>query len=191
MTSRRNLIRGLGLGASAIAVVLTGLAADAPPQTVDAQGLTFQAPASWKSTKPRNPAMRRAQLTVEPAKGDEDPAELVVFAFPGGGGTAEANIKRWQGFFKDKEGNAPKAETKTVKGKNVDVIRVETAGRYVAPVFPGSQETHDKPNYRLLGAIVQTEGTGFYLRMIGPDKTMVAAKPAFDELLASIKVDEK
>jgi hypothetical protein len=135
--------------------------------------------------------MRRAQLKVDPVKGDEDPAELLVFSFPGGGGTAEANIKRWQGFFRDDAGNPPRIESKTVKGKNVDVIRVETSGRYVAPVSPGSSERYDKPNYHLLGAIVQTDDAGYYLRMIGPEKTMVAARAGFDELVASIKAGGK
>src|SRR5215212_11143769 len=135
MPTKTSLFRGLALGA--VALVVSGLGADTPTQTIDAGGLTFQAPASWKSAKPTS-TMRRAQLSVEPVKGDPEPAELLVFAFPGGGGSAEDNIKRWRGFFKDADGNPPKVETKVVKGKNVDVTRVEAAGHYVAPKFPGS-----------------------------------------------------
>lgn len=183
---RRN--RGIALGS--IAVVVIGLAADAPPQKIDAGGLTFEAPGTWKSSRPRS-TMRRAQLTVEPVAGDNEPAELVVFAFPGGGGSVEDNIKRWQSGFKDENGNLPKVESKVVKGKNVDVTRVETAGRYVAPVFPGSPEVNNKPNFRLLGGIIQAGGNGYYLKMVGPDKTMTAARPAFDALLASIQAESK
>jgi len=135
--------------------------------------------------------MRRAQLSVEPAAGDDAPAELVVFAFPGGGGGVEANVKRWQEQFRDESGRPPKVESKVVKGKNVDVTRVETSGRYVAPVVPGSPETHNKPNYRLLGGIVQAGEIGYFIRMVGPEKTMTSARPAFDELLASITVGGK
>jgi hypothetical protein len=188
METKPSLFQVVALGT--LTAVLCGLGADAPTQKIEAGGLTFQAPASWKSTPPTS-RMRLAQLAVKPAEGDDDPAELLVFAFPGGGGTAEQNIKRWQGFFKDEDGNPPKIASKTVKGKNVDVIRVETSGRYVAPVTPGSPERHNKPNYHLLGAIVQAGGTGYYLRMIGPEKTTVAARPAFDELIASISAEEK
>src|SRR5687768_248722 len=139
-------IRSTGWGA--IAVILVAIGADAPPQTIDAGGLTFQAPASWKSSKPRS-TMRRAQLTVDPAKGDAEPAELVVYAFPGGAGTVEANVSRWQGQFKDKDGKPPKIESKTIKGKNVEVTRVETGGRFVAPEFPGSPKLLDKPDFHL------------------------------------------
>jgi hypothetical protein len=177
--------RRLALGT--IAFVVIGLGADTPTQTIDAKGLTFQAPTAWKSSPPSS-RMRLAQLKIEPTEGDTDPAELAVFAFPGGAGTVEQNIKRWQEFFRDNEGKPPKVETKKVQGKNTEVVRVETAGRYVAPKFPGSAEVNDKPNYRLLGAIVQTDDAAYFLRAIGPDKTMTAARPAFDEMLGSIKV---
>ncbi len=109
MLTHKSLIRRLGLGF--IAVVLTGLdlGADAPTptKTIDASGVTFEAPASWKSSRPRS-NMRRAELTVEPVNGDEDPAELIIFAFPGGAGSVELNITRWQRQFKDQDGNPPK-----------------------------------------------------------------------------------
>ena len=104
-----------------------------------------------------------------------------------GAGGVEANIKRWQSQFRDESGSPPKVETKTVKGKNVDVVRVETSGRYVAPEFPGSPKTLDKPNFRLLGAIVVTDSASYFLKMVGPEKTMVGARPAFDELVRSIE----
>lgn len=182
-------LRGIGLGAIALALGGLGLGADAPPRTIDAGGLTFQVPSAWKSSKPSS-TMRRAQLTVEPAEGDTDPAELVVFAFPGGAGTVDANVKRWQSQFRDKDGNPPKVDSKTVQGKNAEVTRVEIAGHYIAPKFPGSVEVNDKPHWRLLGAIVQTNDTGYYLKMIGPEKTMNAAKAEFDGMLKSVNVEK-
>jgi hypothetical protein len=182
-------LRRFGLGA--IAVVLGGLAlgADAPTQTIDAGGLTFQVPAAWKSSPPTS-RMRRAELKVAPAEGDKDPAELVVFAFPGGAGTVEDNIKRWQDQFKDEKGDPPRIDSKKVKGKNVDVTRVETAGHYFPMTFPGQPKQADRPNYRLLGAIVQAGETGYYLKMVGPDKTMQAARPDFDQLIASVSTEK-
>ncbi|MGE5756283.1 MAG: hypothetical protein ACM35G_11320 [Planctomycetaceae bacterium] len=183
----KSLIRRLGPGA--IALVLLGLGADTPPQTIVAHGLTFQAPAAWKSSKLSSP-FRIAQLKVEPAEGDADPAELVVTAFAGGAGSVEQNLARWRSQFRDQDGNPPKLESKTVPGKNTEVIRVEVAGRYVAPKIPGGSEVLDKPNYRLLGAIVQTSKTAYFFKMLGPDKTMIAARPAFDALLPTIQVEK-
>jgi hypothetical protein len=187
MTERA--LRRFGLGAIAIVLGGLGLGADAPTQTIDAGGLTFQAPTSWKSSPPSS-RMRRAELRVPPAEGDKEPAELVVTAFPGGAGPVEANIKRWQGQFKDEDGNPPKIDSKVIKGKNVDVTRVETAGHYFPMTFPGQPKQVDRPNYRLLGAIVQAGETGYYLKMVGPDKTMQAARPDFDQLIASASAEK-
>ena len=190
-TNRRAWRAGPGLALSAVAVVALGLGtaarADDKTRTIDAGGLTFQVPADWKSTKTQSP-MRRAQLTIEPAEGNAR-AELIVFAFPGGAGTVDANVERWQRTFKDKDGNPPKTDVKTVKGKNCEVNRVEIAGDYHPTTFPGQAQQPDLENARLLGAIVLTEKTGFFLRLVGPEKTVAAARPAFDTMLGTMNVD--
>jgi hypothetical protein len=173
-------------GAAALAFVL---GADEPTKNVDAGGLNFKAPESWKSV-PTNSPMRRAQLKVDPVAGDDYPALLVVYAFPGGAGTVEANLKRWQGQFKDADGNPPRIENKTVKGKNTEVTRVETAGHYKPGAIPGMPAEPERDNARMLVAIVTTPRVGYYLKMVGPDKTMTSLKPAFDALIASLEVKE-
>ena len=176
-------------GFGVLALILVAAGADPPKQTIKAQDLTFQAPASWKSSPASG--MRLAQLKVEPGEGDDYPVELVVFAFGGGAGSVDANLTRWQRLFKDKDGNPPKLESKKVKGKNVDVIRAETSGHYSPTQCPGAAKEPDRPDARLLGAIVTTEGTSYYIRMVGPDKTMTKLRPDFDELLTTIKLEEK
>jgi hypothetical protein len=160
---------------------------DAKTQTVDAGGMTFEAPASWKSTPPES-SMRRAQLEITPAKGDEDPSRLIVFAFPGGAGTVDANIERWQRMFRDKDGNPPKVDVKTVKTKSGDATRVEIAGHYYPATFPGQKKEPDRENHRLLGGIVIGDDASYFLRLVGPEKTVSEARPDFDKMLASIKV---
>jgi hypothetical protein len=165
------------------------MGADEPKQTIDAKGLKFDAPAAWKSSTPTN-AMRRAQLKAEPIEGDDYAAELVVFAFDGGAGTVEANLERWQKMFKDEDGNAPKIESKKVKGKNVEVTRAETSGHYYPSQRGGTKEP-DRPGARLLGAIVTGDGTSYYIRMIGPDKTMKKLTDDFDAMLKTMDLDGK
>lgn len=178
------------LGGLAVLFAAAALGAEDRTQTVDAGGLTFEAPAAWKSSKPES-SMRRAQLEIAPAKGDEDPARLIVFAFPGGAGTVDANVERWQRLFRDKEGNPPKVDVKTVKGKNVEATRVELAGHYFPANFPGQKKEPDRENYRLLGGIVLTDDGSFFLRLVGPDKTVTEARSDFDKLLASLKTGAK
>ncbi|MDX2039199.1 MAG: hypothetical protein SFX72_21310 [Isosphaeraceae bacterium] len=166
-------------------LVLVALGAADEMKSHEAGEIRFEAPATWK-TKPTKSAMRKAELEAPAAAGDKAPGELVVFVFPKGAGTVEANIDRWARMFKNADGDAPSAEVKQTKGKNVEVTRVEVAGRYVAPIFPGSPETYDEPNYRLFGAIVQTDSAGYFFKMVGPDKTMNAARAGFDAMLASM-----
>jgi hypothetical protein len=162
---------------------------DTKTQDVDAGGLTFQAPAAWKQSPPQS-SMRRAQFKIEPGKGDSDSAELVVFGFPGGAGTVDANVARWQEMFRDKDGNPPKVDVKTVKGKNLDVNRVEIFGHYFPAQFPGQAKQPDKENYRLLGGIAITEKTGYFFRLVGPDKTVTAVRDDFDKMLTTMKKAE-
>jgi hypothetical protein len=185
-SSKVRRLAAVGLALPVIALVLVG--ADGAKQTVDAQGVKFQAPAAWKST-PSSSAMRRAVLKIEPVEGDDFPGELVVYAFPGGVGTVEANIERWQKQFKDKDGKPPKMETKTVKGKNVDVTRAETSGHYIPPQF-GRPEP-ERPDARLLGAIVLTDKATYVIKLVGPNKTLTKLRPDFDEMLTTMEVGEK
>jgi hypothetical protein len=182
---RKGVMTALGC----LAILALALGADEPKKTVDAGGLSFKAPESWKAIPTRS-VMRKAQLQVEPVGRDEFPALLVVYVFPGGAGSVDANVKRWQSQFQDADGKPPKIDSKTLKGKNVEVTRVETSGHYKPAPIPGMPAEPERDNARLLGAIVVTDRYGYFLKMVGPDKTMTSIKPAFDELLSSIEVKE-
>ncbi len=162
---------------------------DAATQTIHAGALTFQAPKAWKSERPSN-AMRKAQIKVDPVQGDADPAELVVTAFAGGAGSLDANVKRWEGQFTGEDGKTPKAKVENKKGKNVEVSRVEVAGRYVAAMTPGQPGQNNKPNYRLLGAIVVTPESSYYFKLTGPDKTVASTSKEFDAMIESMTLDQ-
>ncbi len=182
---RRVLFPAVGVLATAFFL----MGADEPKQKIDAKGLTFEVPKSWKSSTPTK-SSRRAELKVEAIEGDDYPAELIVSAFPGAAGSVEANLTRWQNFFKDEDGNSPKIESKKVQAKNVEVTRAETSGHYYPASFGGGPKEPDRAGARLLGAIVTGEKYSYYIRMVGPDKTMKKLKTDFDEMLKSIKLEE-
>jgi hypothetical protein len=171
------------------AVVSVASAAQDAPKTIQAGDLSFKIPSSWKSERPSN-AMRKAQIKINPVAGDDEPAELVVTAFPGAAGGVEANVKRWEGQFEDGDKNTPKAKVEERKGVNVSATRVEVAGRYVASMTPGAAKKYDKANYRLLGAIVLTKDMGYFFKLTGPDKTVLGASKAFDAMIESMSVDQ-
>ncbi len=184
----RQSVCGL-LGMAAMTLLLAG--ADKPKQTIDTGGLKFDVPKSWTSSPPPGGGMRVAQLKVEPIEGEDYAAEMLVYVFRPSAGTVEANLKRWQGWFKDKDGNQPTIESKKVKGKNVEVTRAETHGEFQPPQLPGRPAEPKRSNARFLGAIVPGEGATYYIRMVGPDKTMTKLKPEFDAVLSSMEVGAK
>jgi hypothetical protein len=150
-------------------------------RAIDLGGLQLKAPVSWKEAKAAS-TMRKLQLVIPKAEGADD-GELAVFVFPTGAGTIQANVDRWAAQFKDASGQPPKPESKVVKGHNVDVTRVKLAGTFTDP-FAGKGA---QPDYKLLGAIVETPAGAYFLKLIGPAKTVDAAEPAFDKLIASMK----
>jgi hypothetical protein len=165
---------------------VSAFAADGALQKVDAGGMTFEVPSSWKSSKPSNP-MRKAQLSIKPAQGDSEAAEVTVFGFPSTPDTVDTNIKRWEGQFRDKNGQSPKAKTEKVKGGNIEVVRVELAGEFRDP-FARDKSAHS--DYRLLGAIADSKsGTAYFIKLVGPGKTVAAAKSDFDKMLGTITVE--
>ncbi len=180
------MLRNVILPLCLVTVLPFALGADEPAsKTVSTSGIAFQVPESWKATQPTS-SMRKSQLQVGPVEGDKDPAEMVLYVFGGGAGTVQANISRWQSQFKTADGQAPDVETKKVKGQNAEVTRVECAGTYTDPFA----KTGPQENYRLLGAIVQTDDAGYFFKLIGPDKTVKSAEPAFDAMLKSIKTGQ-
>jgi len=175
--------------AAVLAAVAALIGADEPKtQTIEARGLTFEAPKDWKKVETTS-RMRAAQLKVDPVDGDDFPAELVVYVFPGGAGSVDDNVERWRKQFKDENGAAPKVETQKVQAKSLEASRVEIAGHYHPTSFPGLPPEKDRANARLLGAIVTTDKFGYFLKMVGPDKTMKEISPKFDELIKSLETD--
>jgi hypothetical protein len=185
----RSLTVGLVAAFVGVVVAQEKDAKEEKTQTIEAGDLSFKAPEGWKKETPKS-AMRKAQIKIEPVKGDDEPAELLVFAFPSGAGSVESNIDRWEKQFVDADKKTPKAKVEKKKGVNVDVTRVEISGRYVASVMPGSNERNDKPNYRLLGAIVETKDAGYFFKLTGPEKTVAEATKGFDKLIESMKLDK-
>jgi hypothetical protein len=175
----------LGAVTAAAALVLALAGADDSAKPVKADELTFNVPGTWKSETPKTKS-RISQFKVEPAEGDSMPAEFYLTVLNGGGGGVKPNVVRWETQFVDADGQSVKAKVEEKKGKNIDVTRVEIAGRYVAAIMPGLPEKHNKPGYRLLGAIVMTPTKGYFFRLTGSEKTIESARAGFDAMLSSI-----
>jgi len=157
-------------------------------QVPPAGGLSFTVPPAWQ-TRPAASTMRVAEFVVPKAAGDAEDAEVIVYFFGGTGGTVDANIDRWIAQMQQPDGSASKdkarREAQTING--LKVTMVDVAGTYVAEVRPGATERHNKPNFRLRAAVIETARGPYYVKMTGPATTMTAADADFKKFLASIK----
>ncbi len=155
----------------------------APPR--EPVSLAYEVPADWEREQPAS-RMRRDQLRIPPAEGDEEAGELAVFHFGRQAGSIDQNIARWRGQFTTAEG-APLPEdavrTEQIESDGLPIIVVEMAGQYSAGMMGGGPTKLR----RMLGAIVATPDGPWFFKAVGPDATMAANRAAFMDLLASVK----
>ncbi|HEX4593273.1 MAG TPA: hypothetical protein VH157_03310 [Bryobacteraceae bacterium] len=162
--------------ACSIMLMTSWLAADS------GAGVQWTVPSNWKAEAQR--PMRLATYTIPAAAGDSEPSECGVYYFgQGQGGSVKANMDRWIGQFESKEG--AKQGERTVHG--LKVTTVDVSGAYSGMGGPMAKTgAPPKPNYRLLGAIVEGPQGSVFFKFTGPAKTVAQNQPAFDKLLASI-----
>jgi hypothetical protein len=153
------------------------------PQT---GSLTFTAPTEWKSRTPAS-TMRVAEFVVPRAPGDAEDAEVIVYFFGGTGGSVDANVQRWIGQFDRPKDAAADGNRTTFSVGHLKVTTVDVSGTYIAEVRPGSAERHNKPNYRMRAAVVETPKGPYFVKLTGPTGTVGAAMPAFDAFIRTLR----
>lgn len=173
-----------------LAVALVAQAEDKGTVT-EIDGLKSTAPAAWKQAKAAS-QMQVLVFTIPKAEGDKYDAQLTVFFFgPGGGGGIQANIDRWKGMVKPAEGVKPEDAFKTteMKAGEVKITLVEANGDYThkARPFDPNEKGELRTNYRLVGVVFESPNGPYFMRMVGPQKTMEANKKAFENWLRNFK----
>ncbi len=158
-----------------------GAAQGAAGMTGAAAGIEWTVPGTW--TKGRGSSMRVATYDVPAAK-EAEAAECAVFYFGRGqGGGIDDNVKRWARQFR--ENPTPGRTRRTVAGVSVTLVDVE--GTYLNPGGGTMQSRGEKPDYRLLGAIVEAPAGRVFFKLTGPRTTIAAAQADFDALIGSIE----
>jgi hypothetical protein len=144
--------------------------------------MTWSVPSGWVEETPTS-SMRRAQYRVPGTAGD---GEGVVFYFgPGQGGPPMDNANRWAGQFKQPDGRSSTEvmTTSQVDVGSIPVLLVEVTGTY-ANLMVSDEEM---PGYMLLGAIAQGPDANWFFKLTGPETTIREQRPAFDEMVQSIR----
>jgi hypothetical protein len=151
--------------------------------------LHYKVPDGWVTAQPSS-KMRVAQFKLPKADGDNEDAELVLYYFGANqGGTAEANIDRWISQIQQAESGASKdkAKTESVAVNGLKVTTVDVSGRYTAEMAPGSGKFYDNANYRLRAAVIETPKGNYFVKLVGPAKTVGRWDQSFTDYLKSFE----
>jgi hypothetical protein len=151
-------------------------------------------PGEWKQLEPRNRIIAMEfQVPAPKVEGEAAPRlEDGRLTLSQAGGGIDANLQRWIGQFRLGRG-ADGADAMTKDTLQVDPFVIHTldiTGTYFdTPQGPFGPK-QELPNYRMLGAIVETPNSGnWYLKFYGPKALVAANKELFDGVLKSLAVD--
>ena len=100
-----------------------------------------------------------------------------------------ANIERWIGQIRQADGSASKVKAKEEQfdAHGLKVTTVDVSGTYVAETAPGSGTFHNKPGYRLRAAVVETPNGPYFVKLVGPEKTVTQWSDSFLGYLRSFE----
>lgn len=145
--------------------------------------LLLEAPAGWKRVQPKS-GIVETEFSI-PSAGDLPAGRMTVM---GAGGSVQANVDRWYGQFSQPDGTATKdkATTKTLKLAGSTVTLVDVSGTYKD--MPGGPfaggKTIERPEYRMLAAIVETTDSGsHFLKFYGPAATVANEADGFRKMI--------
>jgi hypothetical protein len=145
--------------------------------------LLLEAPAGWKRVQPKS-GIVETEFAI-PSAGELPAGRMTVM---GAGGSVQANIDRWYGQFAQPDGSATKekATTKTIKLAGSTVTLVDVSGTYKdTPGGPfAGGKTIERPEYRMLAAIVETPEAGsHFLKFYGPAATVAQEADGFRKMV--------
>lgn len=156
-------------------------------ETQQPAALRYKAPAGWVEEE-RSSSMRVAQYKLPRTEGDTEDASLVLYYFgKGQGGSTAANIERWASQIQQADGAKAKLSEETFTANGLKVTAVDASGNYVAETSPGSGTFNNKPNYRLRAAVVETPNGSYFLKLVGPEKTVTHWNESFVSYLKSFE----
>ena len=142
-------------------------------------------PTIWQKKAPRS---RLVEHEFSIPSDMEEVADVRITIMQAGGGV-EANIERWIGQFSQPDGTATKARAKRQQRKiaEQEVYVVDISGSYKDQPQGPFGPSVDRSDYRMLAAILKTEGGNFFIKMYGHQDLIAKSEAAFGEFLESLK----
>ncbi len=150
--------------------------------------LKWSAPESWVKETPKS-SMRKAQYSLSRVKGDPEDATVVIYYFKGQGGGVEANIKRWAGQFTQPDGRQSE-DIISVRKDTVNDLKqtiVDVSGTFQFKMTPAQSSSTEKPNFRMIAAVVESGSGPWFVKFVGPHRTIDKWQDSFYNFMKTFK----
>ena len=150
------------------------------PLLIELPSITLPKPAAWTWVKPSMQFRTLQYQVCNPGPGKVAPcADLIVSVFKmGDGGSVEANIGRWKNQFQNADGSPaqPTRSQRVVAGASV--TRVDLKGAWKGMGMGEAQNNSEQ-----LAAAIELPQETIYIRMVGPESTVEAARKDFEAMV--------
>ena len=149
--------------------------------------LRLKAPDGWVSERPSS-GMRVSQYQLPAGEGGTEGASLVVYYFGAGqGGSVDANLERWVGQMQGSDGrpSREKAKTETMTVNGLKITLLDVTGAYAGSDMGGGGAAQSKPNFRMRAGVIETPKGAYFIKLVGPEKTVNRWDQAFQEFVRS------
>ncbi len=147
---------------------------------IELPSITLPKPAAWTWVKPSMQFRTLQYQVCNPGPGKVAPcADLIVSVFKlGDGGSVDANIGRWKNQFQNADGSPaePTRSQRVVAGASV--TRVDFKGAWKGMGMGESQNNSEQ-----LAAAIELPQETIYIRMVGPEITVEAARKDFEAMV--------
>ena len=173
-----------------LSLLVTALAISLQAPAPAATTLKYDMPEGWIKNPPAS-RMRLAEFALPKAEGDTEDATLMISYFGGQGGTVQANLDRWISQMTQPDGRASKdlAKTSVMKTHDLTISILDLPGTFVAEKAPGSTERYNKPGFHLKAAVIEGQNGPYFVRLIGPAKTVAKWETAAQSFFKSLRVE--
>lgn len=143
------------------------------------EGITLSSPANWESKTPTSPIIA-AEFLLPRAEGDDADGRLTIST---AGGSVQANIDRWKGQFGPQPQETSQEEI-DVAGLKVTVV--DLSGDFNDQRGPFAPAVK-RPGYRMIAAVIPSEGQLHFIKATGPQKTISANADAIHQFIRSAR----
>ena len=150
------------------------------PSLIELPAITLPKPAAWTWVKPSMQFRTLQYQVCNPGPGKVAPcADLIVSVFKmGDGGSVEANIGRWKNQFQNADGSPAQPTRSQRVAAGASVTRVDLKGAWKGMGMGEAQNNSEQ-----LAAAIELPQETIYIRMVGPESTVEAARKDFEAMV--------